>query len=137
MSLSNPCLQSDFRLLTCMMNVLGAPNTAMRAVMKHRRDECRYASIDLVCDRLTRKLRKVKDKAIAKGKWQGRSGPKGSSSIKQDSVSLQNHRPHPCLTVSCLSLQTSYTTNPCTLGWKTHEASLSIDRCESIQAGLA
>lgn len=47
---------------------------------------CRYASIDLVCDRLARKLRKVKDKAISKGKWQGRGGPRGSSSIKQDDV---------------------------------------------------
>lgn len=52
-------------------------------------EENMYASIDLVCDRLTRKLRKVKDKAIAKGKWQGRSGPKGSSSIKQDSVPVE------------------------------------------------
>lgn len=115
------CLQLGSRLVRCMVKVLDAPNTAMRDVRMHCWDECRYASIDLVCDRLTRKLRKVKDKAIAKGKWQGRSGPKGSSSIKQDSVSLQNHvgRPHPCLTVSCLSLQTSYTTNACTLGWKT------------------
>lgn len=48
---------------------------------------CRYASIDLVCDRLARKLRKVKDKAISKGKWQGRGGPRGSNSIKQDDVS--------------------------------------------------
>jgi len=58
----------------------------------------RYASIDLVCDRLTRKLRKVKDKAIAKGKWQGRGGPKGSSSIKQQEVqhsqSCHNHPTH-------------------------------------------
>ena len=59
---------------------------------------CRYASIDLVCDRLTRKLRKVKDKAIAKGKWQGRGGPKGSSSIKQQEVqhsqSCHTHSTH-------------------------------------------
>ncbi len=58
----------------------------------------RYASIDLVCDRLTRKLRKVKDKAIAKGKWQGRGGPKGSSSIKQQEVqhsqSCRTHSTH-------------------------------------------
>lgn len=47
-----------------------------------------YASIDLVCDRLARKLRKVKDKAISKGKWQGRGGPRGSSSIKQDDVPI-------------------------------------------------
>ncbi|DBA76364.1 TPA: Ribosome-binding factor PSRP1, chloroplastic [Trebouxia sp. C0004] len=50
---------------------------------------CRYASIDLVCDRLTRKLRKVKDKAIAKGKWQGRGGPKGSTSIKQQEATME------------------------------------------------
>lgn len=52
-------------------------------------EENMYASIDLVCDRLTRKLRKVKDKAIAKGKWQGRGGPKGSSSIKQQEVTVE------------------------------------------------
>lgn len=49
-----------------------------------------YASIDLVCDRLTRKLRKVKDKAIAKGKWQGRGGPKGSPSIKQQEATVED-----------------------------------------------
>ena len=32
-----------------------------------------------MCDRLTRKLRKVKEKAIARGKWQGRGGPRGGS----------------------------------------------------------
>ncbi|DBB11202.1 TPA: Ribosome-binding factor PSRP1, chloroplastic [Trebouxia sp. C0006] len=52
-------------------------------------EENMYASIDLVCDRLTRKLRKVKDKAIAKGKWQGRGGPKGSSSIKQQEATVE------------------------------------------------
>ncbi|KAA6428717.1 MAG: 30S ribosomal [Trebouxia sp. A1-2] len=52
-------------------------------------EENMYASIDLVCDRLTRKLRKVKDKAIAKGKWQGRGDPKGSSSIKQQEATVE------------------------------------------------
>lgn len=34
-----------------------------------------YAAIDLVCDKVERKLRKVKEKSIAKGKWPGRAGP--------------------------------------------------------------
>lgn len=34
-----------------------------------------YASIDLVCDKVERKLRKVKEKGILKGKWKGRAGP--------------------------------------------------------------
>ena len=51
---------------------------------------CRYASIDLVCDRLARKLTKVKGKAISKGKWPGRGGPKGGDSIRQDEVSQVN-----------------------------------------------
>lgn len=84
--------------------------------MKHCWGECRYASIDLVCDRLTRKLRKVKDKAIAKGKWQGRSGPKGSSSIKQDSVSLQTSTFHMCF--DCLTLSATQLYTAC--AWTTH-----------------
>ena len=42
---------------------------------------CRYASIDLVCDRLQRRMRKVKEKAIQKGKWAGKGGPKGGQKI--------------------------------------------------------
>jgi ribosomal subunit interface protein len=36
-----------------------------------------YASIDLVCDKLSRKMRKVKEKAIQRGKWPGHGGPRG------------------------------------------------------------
>ncbi|PNH05214.1 Ribosome-binding factor PSRP1, chloroplastic [Tetrabaena socialis] len=35
-----------------------------------------YAAIDLVCDKISRKLLRVKEKAIVKGKWPGRAGPK-------------------------------------------------------------
>lgn len=34
-----------------------------------------YASIDLVCDKVRQKLEKVKQLAIAKGKWPGKAGP--------------------------------------------------------------
>eukprot|EP00210_Caulerpa_lentillifera_P004323 g4126.t1 len=42
-----------------------------------------YASIDLVCDKLERKLQKVKEKAISKGKWPGRGGEKGGEKLKE------------------------------------------------------
>ncbi|GLC58179.1 Ribosome-binding factor PSRP1, chloroplastic [Pleodorina starrii] len=35
-----------------------------------------YAAIDLVCDKIRTKLTRVKEKAIVKGKWPGRAGPK-------------------------------------------------------------
>lgn len=35
-----------------------------------------YASIDVVADKLERKMVKVKERAIAKGKWPGRAGPR-------------------------------------------------------------
>lgn len=47
-----------------------------------------YAAIDLVCDKVERKLRKVKDKAIAKGKWPGRAGPHDR---KQDEQEFQEY----------------------------------------------
>ncbi|GMH39232.1 hypothetical protein BSKO_07130 [Bryopsis sp. KO-2023] len=40
-----------------------------------------YASIDLVCDKVQRKLRKVKEKAILKGKWPGRGGSRGGPKV--------------------------------------------------------
>eukprot|EP00195_Chlamydomonas_chlamydogama_P016987 CAMPEP_0202892572 /NCGR_PEP_ID=MMETSP1392-20130828/2286_1 /ASSEMBLY_ACC=CAM_ASM_000868 /TAXON_ID=225041 /ORGANISM="Chlamydomonas chlamydogama, Strain SAG 11-48b" /LENGTH=273 /DNA_ID=CAMNT_0049576579 /DNA_START=212 /DNA_END=1033 /DNA_ORIENTATION=- len=36
-----------------------------------------YAAIDVVCDKIERKLIRIKERAIAKGKWPGRAGPKG------------------------------------------------------------
>lgn len=35
-----------------------------------------YASIDVVCDKVSRKLRKMKERAITKGTWAGRAGPR-------------------------------------------------------------
>ena len=37
-----------------------------------------YAAIENVSDRMARKMRKVKEKAIMKGKWEGRAGPRGT-----------------------------------------------------------
>jgi len=38
-----------------------------------------YAAIENVSDIMARKMRKVKDKAIMKGKWDGRAGPRGTA----------------------------------------------------------
>lgn len=35
-----------------------------------------YSAIDLVCDKIERKLTKVKERAISKGRWPGKAGPK-------------------------------------------------------------
>lgn len=40
-----------------------------------------YASVDLVCDKVQRQMRKVKEKAIAKGKWPGGGGPRGAPKV--------------------------------------------------------
>lgn len=42
-----------------------------------------YASVDLVCDKLVRKMQKVKEIAMAKGKWPGRGGHKGGAKITE------------------------------------------------------
>ena len=41
-------------------------------------EENMYAAIENVSDRMARKMRKVKEKAIMKGKWEGRAGPRGT-----------------------------------------------------------
>jgi ribosomal subunit interface protein len=39
-------------------------------------EESLYASIDLVCDKVSRKLRKLKERMIDQGSWPGRAGPR-------------------------------------------------------------
>ena len=41
-----------------------------------------YAAIENVSDLMARKMRKVKEKAIASGKWEGTAGPRGHSFSK-------------------------------------------------------
>lgn len=36
-----------------------------------------YAAVDIVCDKVRGKLRRVKEKAIARGRWPGGGGPRG------------------------------------------------------------
>lgn len=43
--------------------------------------ETLYASIDLVCDKVQRKLRKIKEKAVDNGTWPGRGGKPGDTRI--------------------------------------------------------
>lgn len=47
-----------------------------------------YASIDVVCDKVYRKLAKLKERAIAKGKWAGRAGPKAE---KEEAKEFQEY----------------------------------------------
>lgn len=45
-----------------------------------------YASIDLVCDKIARKMRQLKDRAIATGKWPGRGHGNQSEADFADQV---------------------------------------------------
>lgn len=45
-------------------------------------EENLYAAIEKVSDIVTRKMRKVKEKAILKGNWEGSAGPRGHSAFK-------------------------------------------------------
>lgn len=40
-----------------------------------------YAAVDLVSDKVKQQLRKMKEKAISRGKWAGSGGPKGAQVI--------------------------------------------------------
>ncbi len=42
-----------------------------------------YASIDVVADKLERKMVRIKERAIVKGKWPGRAGPRDTSVEEQ------------------------------------------------------
>jgi len=44
-------------------------------------EENLYASVDLVCDKLQRKMRKVKEKAVDRGNWPGRGGKAGQTQL--------------------------------------------------------
>lgn len=46
-------------------------------------EESLYAAIDLVCDKIERKLTKVKELGIIKGKWPGRAGPRGNAETSE------------------------------------------------------
>ena len=50
-----------------------------------------YAAIENVSDLIARKMRKVKEKAIASGKWDGTAGPRGHSFSK---VATFRNTPH-------------------------------------------
>jgi len=41
-----------------------------------------YAAVDLVADKLKRKLVKIKERAVQKANWPGRGGPKGGDTIE-------------------------------------------------------
>jgi len=44
-------------------------------------EENLYASVDLVCDKLQRKMRKLKEKAVDRGNWHGRGGKAGQTQL--------------------------------------------------------
>lgn len=41
-------------------------------------EESAYAAVDVVCDKVRSKLRRVKEKAIARGRWPGSARPRGA-----------------------------------------------------------
>ena len=47
-----------------------------------------YAAIDVSVDKLTRSLRKMKEKAVVRGNWPGRGGEKGAATISDAAPAL-------------------------------------------------
>lgn len=47
------------------------------------KEESLYAAIDLVCDKVERKLTKVKERAMDKGKWPGSAGMHRANKIEE------------------------------------------------------
>ena len=45
-----------------------------------------YASIDIVCDKVRSKLRRVKEKAMQRGKWPGSARPRGAVPLADELV---------------------------------------------------
>jgi ribosomal subunit interface protein len=52
-------------------------------VRVEEQEEDLYAAVDLVSDKLRRKMVKVKERAVQKANWPGRGGPKGGDTISQ------------------------------------------------------
>ena len=44
-------------------------------------EESAYAAVDVVCDKVRSKLRRVKEKAIARGRWPGSARPRGAEKV--------------------------------------------------------
>jgi ribosome-associated translation inhibitor RaiA len=64
--------------LPCRQQKVDVTITTLRSgvVRVEDSEESLYASIDLVCDKVSRKLRKVKERLISQGAWPGKGGPR-------------------------------------------------------------